>query len=317
MELARSYASMIGLLWLLSKDETKSHRERAFRRCEHQVLQFGFGFHTKKHENLTNVNAFSSFIFDFCCLFQSLSPRASKTMVCQREKGQAIKRQKGTLSPLDDLIPWPRFHQPLRQGEGSTGRCGSQTSWIQRRWAVVGERRKVREVGMFFSENLVISAKKCHFLPESVEMVETEWIDKVFFCELCWMLHVYNNIYHISWYILFMCGVFWDYWLWILDKSFGLAASMLYCNQGSSIIFPDHFFEGIHVIYHTKPSIFTSLYGQQLSTQDKDIEHYWVASSDIGTIDHKPQSSGHPIPTIFIHFQLWHAKSFCISRALG
>lgn len=60
MEPARSCESMIGLLWLLSKDETKSHRERAFLRCEHQVLQFGLGFHTKNSEKLTNVNAFSS-----------------------------------------------------------------------------------------------------------------------------------------------------------------------------------------------------------------------------------------------------------------
>ena len=69
-------------------------------------------------------------------------------------------------------IPWPRFHQPLRQGERSTGRCGSQTSWIQRRWAFLGWRwgRQVKRLGsgIFFQ-------KAWWFLSDFATFCQEEW----------------------------------------------------------------------------------------------------------------------------------------------
>lgn len=171
MEPARSYESMIGLLWLLSKDETKSHRERAFLRCEHQVLQFGLGFHTKNSENLTNVNAFSSFIFDFCCLFQSLSPRGnSKTLVRERVMAKQPKKRyvfsvgrPNSLAKVSSTFAtrWGKHRSLWIANELDLATLGGCCGW-----QCGAGRRKVK--AWWFLRDLVT------FCPGSVEIVEAE-----------------------------------------------------------------------------------------------------------------------------------------------
>lgn len=175
MEPARSYESMIGLLWLLSKDESKSHREGAFLRCEHQVLQFGLGFHTKKQRE-----------FDQCqCLFQSLSPRGnSKTLVRQRVMAKQPKKRyvfsvgrPNSLAKVSSTFAtrWGKHRSLWIANELDLATLGGFL-WVER-W---DRQAKGAGSGYLFKESLVTSAWFGHFLPGSVEIVEAEWSDKVF-----------------------------------------------------------------------------------------------------------------------------------------
>ena len=157
MDPARSYESMTSLLWLLSKDETKSYRER-----EREREPFCFDVGTRfciheKHRNWTN--AFSSFIFDFVAFSSLCHPEPIK-ITCS-PKATANQHSMAEVSSTF-ATRWEKHRSLWIANELDSATLGVFG-------LTVGQAGEKAGKWHFFPESLLIFEWFCHFLPGRVK----------------------------------------------------------------------------------------------------------------------------------------------------